>query len=93
MVASYTIIRKEYIVKDFRDGLDMENHIFIDLKAYQQIAHQLGITIGLNSESIIDEFNIINGSGYLIKGKRLVISVPTEFNKFFNSNTLLQFFK
>lgn len=93
MPNGYSLIRKVYLLSNYADSLEMENASFVDLKTYQQLAQQLGIEIGINAETLFDDVSIAQGSGYLIRGKQLNISVPDEFSHYFTSNTLIQFFR
>lgn len=93
MQTGYCIIRKQYMLSDYTSWDELELDIFSDLKAYQLIASGLGISIAFKADTILDATNIIVGSGYLSKGKNLLISIPDGFSNYFTSNVIKQLVK
>ncbi|MCK9529528.1 MAG: hypothetical protein M0R77_03050 [Gammaproteobacteria bacterium] len=93
MADGYCIIRKQYFLSDYIGWEELEMDVFLDLKAYQFIAAGLGINIAFKADTILDSTNIVVGSGYLSKGKNLLISIPNDFSNYFTSDVIRQMVK
>lgn len=93
MPNGYSLIKRQYYLRDYQSWLELENDSFSDLKAYQVIAEGLGIRVDFNAETILDSYNLINGSGYMNKGKCLNICVPEDFASYFMSDVIRQLVK